>query len=107
MQDNHYLESEKAVEICRIALGKIEQEAGMEHSFYQSGQAAFNSKIFMDNKDGLESIHMLLGETWKQQRYHHLVRLGGDVLRSGLAEFPKATILGALFCHKETVQLSA
>ena len=37
-----------------------------------------------------------IGESWQQKRYHNLVRLGGDVLRSGLGEHHKATVLGGL-----------
>lgn len=101
---NVYLDSEQALQICQSILQKIEQESSIEHVFYQAGEAAFNSKAFMEEEEPIKEAKTLFGEDWKRTRYHHLVRLGGDILRSGLAEHPKATILGALFWHKKIAQ---
>ena len=67
-----------------------------EHDFYRAGEAAFHSQEFMEDPANLKTAESLFGENWQQKRYHNLVRLGGDVLRSGLGENPKATVLGGL-----------
>lgn len=99
LENKNYLGSEQASQICRTLLDKMEQEPGIEHIFYRAGQAAFNSKIFMKDGEPVKEVQALFGEDWKRTRYHNLVRLGGDILRSSLAKYPKATILGALFWH--------
>lgn len=93
-----YLDSDTAFKICQSLLTKIEQN-NQEHVFYKAGSEAFNSKQFMDEETGIEAAKAVFGDDWKKARYHNLVRLGGDVLRSGLAEYPKATLLGALLAY--------
>lgn len=104
LANNAYLNSEQALQICQSVLLKIDQESGVEHDFYRAGEAAFNSKAFMEEEEPIKEVEALFGEDWKRTRYHNLVRLGGDILRSGLAGHPKATILGALFWHKKIAQ---
>ena len=45
-----------------------------------------------------------LGSEWKQKRFHHLVRLGGDIIKSGLADYSKPTIVGGLILYKQQEQ---
>ena len=97
---NDYLDSESALRICKILISEIEQN-NQEHVFYKLGTNAFNSKQFMENKTVSEEIKACSREKWKKERYHNLVRLGGDILRSGLAEYKKATILGGLLFYKK------
>ncbi len=99
LEDKEYLGSESALQICECIIAKLEQESNLEHKFYRQGEQLFNSKMFMENEEPTKVIQALFGEGWKRTRYHNLVRLGGDILRSGLAEYPKATILGALCWH--------
>jgi len=103
LADKNYLDSEQALQICQTIIQKIEQDNGIEHTFYRAGEKAFNSKTFMEEDEPIKEIQALFCEAWKRTRYHNLVRLGGDILRSGLAEYPKATILGALFWHVNQV----
>jgi hypothetical protein len=95
-----YLESSKALDICLELTQRLESEA-MEHRFYQTGQAAFQSLQFIEDPRAIEAAKKLFGETWKQIRYHNLVRLGGDILKSGLGKYHKATVLGALLSFEE------
>jgi len=99
--DNTYLDSDTALSVCAWALTEITQKPGTEHTFYRLGEASFHSKLFMDATLHLNKAKQLLGDDWKKLRYHNLVRLGGDVLRSGLGEYPKATLLGALLHYAE------
>ncbi len=103
LSNQQYLSSESALAICECIIAKLEQESGLEHRCYRQGEQLFNSKIFMEDDKPTKAAQALFGESWKRTRYHHLVRLGGDVLRSGLAEYPKATILGALCWHANQV----
>ena len=41
------------------------------------------------------------GKEYRKWRYHHLVRLGGDIIRAGLSLYPKATVLGAFLNLRE------
>lgn len=107
MADKSYLDSEHALQICQAVLQKIEQESGIEHTFYRAGEAAFNSQSFMEEGAPIKEAEALLGEDWKRIRYHNLVRLGGDILRSGLAKYPKATIVGGLVWHASLVKTDA
>ena len=91
-----YIASDTAFSICEGVALTIAVKANREHHYFTLGEAAFNDKAFSDNKAGLEKAKRLFGDNWKQTRYHNLVRLGGDILRSPLGEFPKATILGGL-----------
>ena len=73
----------------------------LEHQFYGAGKTAFSDKKFMDDDRAIETAKSLFAKEWKKVRYHNLVRLGGDILRSNLAEHSKSTILGALLRHAE------
>ena len=95
LADHEYIESGSAFEICQTILQRLTIDAH-EHDFYRSGELAFHSQDFMEDPINLKTAEALFGEFWKQKRYHNLVRLGGDVLRSGLGEYPKATVLGGL-----------
>lgn len=99
MENEEYLSSESALQICQFIITKLEQESDLEHKLYRQGEQLFNSKTFVEDDAPTKAIQALFGEDWKRTRYHNLVRLGGDVLRSGLSEYPKATILGALCWH--------
>lgn len=94
--NNDYIESDFAFSMCEDIINSINNNDGSEHLFYKSGQTAFDSKLFMNNEEIQKQLQNLFGDDWKKTRYHNLVRLGGDVVRSGLAEFPKAVILGGL-----------
>lgn len=98
MVNKHYLSSQKASKICQTLLNEVEQN-NQEHGFYKMGELAFNSKQFMDETTSIEAAKTIFGDDWKKTRYHNLVRLGGDIVRSGLAEYPKSTILGALLSY--------
>lgn len=102
-----YLDSETAFNICQQLGEKIEQASGLEHDFYRAGERAFHSQAFMGNTIHLAALEAILGVNWKRLRYHHLVRLGGDILRSGLASYSKATILGALLFYAKNQILKA
>ena len=99
LANKEYLSSESALQICQFIMTNLEQESDLEHKFYRQGEQLFGSKTFMKDNDPTKAIQALFGEDWKRTRYHSLVRLGGDVLRSGLADYPMATILGALCWH--------
>ena len=103
LENKEYLSSESALQICQFITAKLEQESDLEHKFYRQGEQLFNSKSFMEDNDPTKAIQALFGEDWKRTRYHNLVRLGGDVLRSGLAEYPKATLLGALLAYAKNI----
>ena len=72
----------------------ITQQPELEHDYYRLGERSFQ-QVTDDNKTNAP-IQAKWGDPWKRLRYHHLVRLGGDVLRSGLADYAPATVLGAL-----------
>jgi hypothetical protein len=85
--------SEKAFDLCLKLMNTIKDKAEKEHEFYRLGEDCFNNKVFMEEKE--RDLSAIFGQDYKRIRYHHLVRLGGDITRSGFAEFPKATVLGA------------
>lgn len=74
----------------------MEQSEGLEHQYFKIGQQAFDSKSFMEDKTKIQKAKNILGPDWKRERYHNLVRLGGDAIACGLHEYSKATILGGL-----------
>ena len=83
-------------------MAALEQKEGLEHEAYRKGEAAFHSKTFMENPAPLSKLPALFGANWKQVRYHNLIRLGGDIERSGLSDYPKATLLGSLLLYAKT-----
>ncbi len=91
-----YVDSPTALSICQAILNQINQNDGTEHAFFRTGEMAFDSKTFMESTSAIELTQSVFGHDWKATRYHNLVRLGGDIERSGLADYPKATILGGL-----------
>lgn len=94
--DNDYRSSDAALICCNWIASNIARKASQEHHYYQIGEAAFNDKAFIESKAGVEKACALFGEKYKQVRYHNLVRLGADILRSPMGDFPKATVLGGL-----------
>jgi len=95
--------SQNAFKICKNLVQKIESNPGQEHLFYQKGKSAFANKKFMEEKQAIEIAKKLFQQDWKKKRYHHLVRLGGDITRSGLGKFSKATVLGALLWYQQSL----
>lgn len=106
LEKNEFIDSDVAFIICKIVTSEIEKNTTQEHQFYRFGEAAFSSKAFMKNESAIDLLKKIFGDAWKKTRYHNLVRLGGDVLRSNLSSFPKATILGGFLWHaKNTARL--
>lgn len=85
--------------ICQSILADMQSTIEAEHTFYRLGEAAFNSKLFMEDESFTVKLSAFFGEKWKQIRYRNLVRLGADIENSGLAEYSKATILGGLLYY--------
>jgi hypothetical protein len=96
MTESHYIDSNQAQKICTTLLNNMEQGEGLEHQYFKTGQQAFDSKTFMEDKSQIQKAENMLGLDWKRERYHNLVRLGGDAIACGLHEYSKATILGGL-----------
>ncbi len=102
--NNDYLNSEEAFQICQLLLKEMNASQGLEHQFYKLGEGAFHSKEFMEKDHSSEELQTYFGNHWKKFRYHNLVRLGADILRSELAEYSKATVLGALLWYADQHQ---
>jgi len=98
---DHFIDSDTALAICLKVVAELTERPAAEHEFYRLGEASFADKESIGNTPQLEKMKALLGEQWKRWRYHHLVRLGGDIIRSGLSEYPTATVLGALLYYAE------
>ncbi len=96
---NDYIDSAAAQLICKACIQQIENGDNNEHSLYKQGQVAFNSETFMNDKTAISKAQSIFNQEWKRVRFHNLVRLGGDILSSGLGEYHKATILGALLYY--------
>lgn len=96
LNNHQYIDSHTALQICQSILNKIAQENSAQHAFYRQGEHVFNNSGSTEDGEPMQAIPAIFGKNWKRIRYHNLVRLGGDILRSGLAEYAKATILGAL-----------
>lgn len=95
------MSSDEALAICQEILTRLTLEEGYEHDCYKRGQQAFESKAFMEDTKTLASLPALFGVNWKQIRYHHLVRLGADIERAGLGDYPKATLLGSMLLYQQ------
>jgi len=55
----------------------------------------------MEDSTQKEAVKKAYAHSWKKMRVHHLIRLGGDIIQSGLSDYPKATLLGGLLhCAK-------
>jgi hypothetical protein len=91
VQQEQVLQSEQAYDLCQRLLAAVQAIPWLEHQWYRLGQATFHC-----NKHDEKAYYHLWGQKWQQQRYHHLVRLGGDIARTELVQYPPATILGAL-----------
>jgi len=74
--------SEKAFDLCLKLMNTIKDKAEKEHEFYRLGEDCFNNKVFMEEKE--RDLSAIFGQDYKRIRYHHLVRLGGDITRSVL-----------------------
>jgi hypothetical protein len=83
--------------ICAEILKSLNLNDGKEHIYHTAGKAAFENKDFM--QQDFIPVKVKKQPEWKRTRYHNLVRLGGDIIKTGLAEYTKATILGALIYY--------
>jgi hypothetical protein len=94
LTEEGYVTSEQNVRLLQRCCDFLNETH--EHHCYQLGQAAFDRLARHDKIDFAKTLLPLYGEAWRSQRYHHLVRLGGDAVRLGLADTPRVVLLGAL-----------
>ena len=99
--NDEYVSSDCVYDWAAELLATIETSPSDERNFYLKGEAAFNSASFMEKSSLAGKALDDKGKAYRKWRYHHLVRLGGDVIRAGLSLYPKATVLGAFLNLRE------
>ncbi|WP_440993200.1 hypothetical protein [Cysteiniphilum litorale] len=92
---NHYINSSFATAICKKAIELIESDV-QEHDFYKIGSAVFNARNYEYQSSKRDQLFALFGQEYEKIRFHNIVRLGGDIIASGLSEYHKATVVGSI-----------
>jgi len=82
--------SQLAEDICKNIFNHLESQDAAEHRFYKIG------KVHIDNMVNFPIIATDNFHFSAAKRFHNLVRLGGDIIVSGLASYSHFTILGGL-----------
>ncbi len=70
-----------------------------EHDFYKIGSAVFNARNYeyqSSKNSKRDQLFALFGQEYEKIRFHNIVRLGGDIIASGLSEYHKATVVGSI-----------
>lgn len=100
------LTSSEAANLCQSLLNRLIEYPGEEHTFYQLGQRLFSKPAWVSDKTPLKhSPHTLADHAPDaKQRYHHLVRLGGDILKTELKDYSPATLLGGFAWLKQQLE---
>ena len=70
----------------------IDENNNFEAAFHQLGLKNINNVNQKYNKNELIEIY---GKSYKSQRFHYLVRAGGDILKTNIA-LSKPTLLGGM-----------
>lgn len=103
------LTSNEATNLCQSLLNRLIEYPGEEHTFYQLGQRLFSKPAWVPDKTPLEHPHYVSAHhadhaDRAKQRYHHLVRLGGDILKTELKDYSPATLLGGFAWLKQQLE---
>lgn len=86
--------------LCIEIQKRINENPGLEHDFYKRGVTAFANQHIASDDQKTKMLQMYS----PTQRVHELIIRGSILLKSGLGNFPKATVLGAfLYISYDTV----
>ena len=96
-----YINSSFAQYLCKKVIDLIENH-GMENYFYQLGDRIFGSIESEFDGAKKDELIALFGFEFNRLRYHHLVRLGGDIIASGLVDYHKNVRVGWLWYLSKT-----
>lgn len=81
--------------LCIEIQKRINENPGLEHDFYKRGVTAFANQHIASDDQKTKMLEICTST----QRVHALITRGAILIKTGLGNLPKATILGAfLYC---------
>jgi hypothetical protein len=101
--DNEIISSSKFCGYLSELKYLIDENPDFEMAFYQIGISHINRITQNSDSNKLKKIY---GTKYKQARYHHLIRAGGDIVKENL-NLSKPTLLGGLiYLSKKHLNIS-